>query len=34
MTQAITDSKQASAALAELFGTHKRVAFFLSLIHI
>lgn len=28
MTQAITDSKQASAALAELFGTHKRVVFF------
>ena len=28
MTQAITDSKQASAALAELFGTHKCVVFF------
>ena len=28
MTQAITDPKQASAALAELFGTHKRVVFF------
>ena len=28
MTQAITDSKQASAALAALFGTHKRVVFF------
>ena len=27
MTQAITDPKQASAALAELFGTHKRVVF-------
>ena len=28
MTQAISDPKQASAALAELFGTHKRVVFF------
>ena len=28
MTQAITDPKRASAALAELFGTHKRVVFF------
>ena len=28
MTQAITDPKQASAALEELFGTHKRVVFF------
>ena len=28
MTQAITDSKQASAALADLFDTHKRVVFF------
>ena len=28
MTQAITDPKQASAALAELFSTHKRVVFF------
>ena len=28
MTQAITDPKQASAALAELFNTHKRMVFF------
>ena len=28
MTQAITDPKQASAALAELFNTHERVVFF------
>ena len=28
MTQAISDPKQASAALAELFGTHKRAVFF------
>ena len=28
MTQAISDPKRASAALAELFGTHKRVVFF------
>ena len=28
MTQAITDPKQASAALADLFDTHKRVVFF------
>ena len=28
MTQAISDPKQASAALAELFGTHKHVVFF------
>ena len=28
MTQAISDPKQASAALAELFDTHKRVVFF------
>ena len=28
MTQAISEPKQASAALAELFGTHKRVVFF------
>lgn len=28
MTQAITDSKQASTALAELFNTHGRVVFF------
>ena len=28
MTQAITDPKQASAALAELFDTHERVVFF------
>ena len=28
MTQAISDPKQASAALAELFNTHKRMVFF------
>ena len=28
MTQAIADPRQASAALAELFDTHKRVVFF------
>ena len=28
MTQAISDPKQASAALAELFDTHERVVFF------
>ena len=28
MTQAITDPRQASAALAELFNTHERVVFF------
>ena len=28
MTQAITDPKQASAALEELIGTHKRGFFF------
>lgn len=28
MTQAISDPRQASAALADLFDTHKRVVFF------